>query len=163
MFLTTGTALDGKSLDSKWNSISIELQLSSFLHMFFCCCFFIFDLAYLWLTHVGCSSTGWAKQADSMWLKIYLLGLCLKPLHVSEFEFGRLWHLTVLACCEEVNDRGSICLDQLAHLYSKPRESHLYSGAYTSTSGFLLMAKGQEILLCPCPCSDFVRSCMWIW
>ena len=40
MFLTTGTALDGKSLDSKWNSISIELQLSSFLHMFFLLLFF---------------------------------------------------------------------------------------------------------------------------
>ena len=54
-----------------------------------------------------------------MWLKICLLGLCLKPLRVSEFEFGRLWHLTVLACCEEVNNReANVQGSSLARLYN---------------------------------------------
>lgn len=43
--------------------------------------------SYLWLA-VECSFAECAKQTGAKWLKICLLGLCLKQLDPSKFEFG---------------------------------------------------------------------------
>ena len=112
---------------------------------------------------LGAVSWGYEKQGDSKLIKAYSNWAIFKAVGRVEFEFGagRLW-ANSLASSEEVNDR-----DQYAEPISPLTERSwrkpsvlwdLYEYRWFSTDG-----ERQEVLLGPWPCSDFVRSCMWIW